>query len=633
MESLSLHGVMVPIRFFSLFHGRTGLDRLLLLFLLGPLSTVVVAAPADGPQPIELREGLSLKRTGSRGRSTVFTDPVEALVVAGKWKIPAAGETMVMPDGSTQAWENITANPDGWFTGEGARGGHVVIPYVADHPGVWVLEAAGHNMVYVNGEPRAGDVYGYGFARMPIFLRAGTNDLLFVGGRGRLRARLVRPRAAHQFNRDDATLPDLVVGERADTWGAVIVLNASLERSARLEIVATLSGQSNRTSLPPLPPLSMRKVGFRLAGPAPSEAGTVPLILELKESESGSEGGLGLDRIELKLRARRPEQSRKITFRSQIDGSVQYYAVNPGRLPEGAPSRPALVLTLHGAGVEAIGQADAYAPKTWAVLVAPTNRRPYGFDWEEWGRMDTIEVLALARERLHPDPSLVYLTGHSMGGHGVWNVGANFPDQFAAIGPSAGWISFWSYGGSKRGPEPDAVERMLLRGMANSDTLGLSTNFLHYGVYILHGEADDNVPVKEARAMRERLFGFHHDYDWHEEPKAGHWWDNSDEPGAACVDWPPLFDFFARHRRPDPDAVRKVNFTTVNPGVSATSRWAAVLQQVHPLIPSHIDLQWDPGRRRFRGSTENVAALSLQVPPVPEASALIAELDGQSLTN
>jgi len=33
------------------------------------------------------------------------------------------------------------------------------------------------------------------------------------------------------------------------------------------------------------------------------------------------------------------------------------------------------------------------------VLVAPTNRRPYGYDWEDWGRADALEVLeAEARE-------------------------------------------------------------------------------------------------------------------------------------------------------------------------------------------------------------------------------------------
>src|SRR5205823_5794816 len=94
----------------------------------------------------------------------------------------------------------------------------------------------------------------------------------------------------------------------------------------------------------------------------------------------------------LMLRIRKPGQTYKRAFISGIDGSVQYYAVNPAvvsQQPAAGPSKnpsSALFLTLHGAGVEAIGQADAYSPKSWGNIVAATNRRPYGFDWEDWGR-------------------------------------------------------------------------------------------------------------------------------------------------------------------------------------------------------------------------------------------------------
>jgi len=37
-----------------------------------------------------------------------------------------------------------------------------------------------------------------------------------------------------------------------------------------------------------------------------------------------------------------------------------------------------------------------------------------------------------------------------MGGHGAWQIGSLYPDRFAAIGPSAGWLSFDSYRASAR---------------------------------------------------------------------------------------------------------------------------------------------------------------------------------------
>ena len=182
----------------------------------------------------------------------------------------------------------------------------------------------------------------------------------------------------------------------------------------------------------------------------PREAGEVALEVKLR-ARSGSPGE-PLDAAKLPLRVRKPDQARKLTFRSEIDGSVQYYALVPASEPEvkGGGTRPGLVLTLHGAAVEGIGQAQAYAPKPGLHLVAPTNRRPYGFDWEDWGRLDAIEVLDLARTSLGTDPRRTYLTGHSMGGHGTWHLGVTFPDRFAAIAPSAGWVSMWSYAGARR---------------------------------------------------------------------------------------------------------------------------------------------------------------------------------------
>jgi poly(3-hydroxybutyrate) depolymerase len=140
-----------------------------------------------------------------------------------------------------------------------------------------------------------------------------------------------------------------------------------------------------------------------------------------------------------------PGQPHKRTYISDVDGSVQYYSIVPQQPPPKPGEKPALVLSLHGASVEAISQAGAYSAKSWAHIVCPTNRRPYGFDWEDWGRIDAMDVFERAQVLLDTDRSRTYLTGHSMGGHGVWTIGSLFPDRFAAIGPSAGWLSFSSY--------------------------------------------------------------------------------------------------------------------------------------------------------------------------------------------
>src|SRR5207244_9328713 len=124
---------------------------------------------------------------------------------------------------------------------------------------------------------------------------------------------------------------------------------------------------------------------------------------------------------------------------------------------------------------------------------------PYGFDWEDWGRLDAMEVLDLAQKELRTDPQRTYLTGHSMGGHGVWHVGATFPSRFAAIGPSAGWATFWTYGAGGRPQPTSPIHDLLHRAANSSDTFALARNCAQHGVYILHGVADDSVPVGQAR--------------------------------------------------------------------------------------------------------------------------------------
>jgi len=129
----------------------------------------------------------------------------------------------------------------------------------------------------------------------------------------------------------------------------------------------------------------------------------------------------------------------------------------------------------------------------WGTLVAATNRRPRGFNWEDWGRLDALEVLDLAKNKFTPDPQHIYLTGHSMGGHGTWFLGATYSDKWAAIGACSGYPTLKGYG-SADGLIPDSsnspMEQLLLRSGNQSDVIKLVSNYKPLGVYILHGDSD-----------------------------------------------------------------------------------------------------------------------------------------------
>ncbi len=548
------------------------------------------------------RNWLVLAPTGNSGRIPFPTDGVAHAMARGTLRELKAEQKVESATGDAVAWTSATADDDGWLRSPALRGGHAALSVHVANAQTVVLEASGHSMVYCNGEPRVGDPYRTGYVRLPVRLRAGTNELIFRVSRGQVRARVVDPQAELQLNIDDVSLPDGAVGEQGELHGSVVVINTRDESASDLWIETQLGdAQPSRSTLQAVERLTIRKVPFRISVSPDLPAGEIPLHIRLFR---GAPNASRLQNVaEIPFRVRASGDVLRRTFVSGIDGSVQYYALRRATDPDAE----ALFLTLHGASVEAVRQAAAYESKTWGHVVAPTNRRPFGFDWEDWGRQDALEVLELARASLKPADEQIYLTGHSMGGHGAWHLAVTYPNMFAAVGPSAGWISFRSYAGKKEEPNPDEITQLLERATSPSDTLSLSSNLQKLGVYVLHGTDDDNVPVTEARRMREVLAEFHPDFAYHEQPDAGHWW------GNQCVDWPEMFSFFkTRQRRPSCD-VRSIQFKTASPGVSASADWVTVEMQDEPFQLSHVDLSLDVPARRFSGTTTNVNRLSINL--------------------
>jgi poly(3-hydroxybutyrate) depolymerase len=578
---------------------------------------LLLLAVAPAAPPALPAEALVLPPVGRGGRVVVGTDAIADSLAAGKWIPPKPGDSVRLPGGAERRWEAAPVK-DGATTHRALAGGYAFVPVESDAEQVAILEAAGHLAVLVNGESRVGDFYETGYVRIPVRLRKGTNEFLFHVARGRLRLALAAPKADALLNPGDLTAFDPEAGKDFDGLVALPVLNATSDTAAGLVMESTVgNAPAVRTPVPPVVPTGVRKVGFAVRGRAPEKPGPVPVRVRLLR------GDAVLDEATVNLEAQAATAARRHTFRSGIDGSVQYFAAIPPK--EGPADGAGLVLTLHGASVEAIGQARAYAAKPGLWLVAPTNRRPFGFDWEDWGRLDAQEVLEHVTERWKADRRRTFLTGHSMGGHGTWHLGVTFPGRFAAVAPSAGWVSMWSYAGAVRPEDAAGVDELILRASNPSDTVALAPNLAAGGVYVLHGDADDNVPVAQARAMRQVLGGFHPDFAYHEQPGAGHWW------GNECVDFPPLFDFLARHELPRPADVRSVAFRTASPAVSSRSHWLTLAQQEKAYRPSRAEVRIDPEKRTAAGTTENVARLALDLSHWPGEKPFAIELDGQKV--
>jgi len=176
------------------------------------------------------------------------------------------------------------------------------------------------------------------------------------------------------------------------------------------------------------------------------------------------------------------------------------------------------------------------------------------------------------------------------------------------------------------------LDEIIQRGNIASDTVALSPNLKHQGVYILHGADDDNVPATQAQLMAKTLKEFHHDWQYHEEPGKDHWWTNEyKDGGSACLDWPEMYDMFARHALPPVNAIREVEFVTANPGVSSKCHWLSIDAQIMQHKLSRVKVMTFPNGSRFVGTTDNVRILRLETSHLRNDGPLQVQLDGQEL--
>jgi len=548
--------------------------------------------------------------------------------------------------GSELKWKGIRTDSTNTFDNSNLRSSYVYLTYRSNSEKIVLFEASGHSLILINGLPHEGDHYDFGWNLIPLKLKKGTNVFVLKVGRfPRIRARLIEPKTDIQFTARDLTMPDILVEENKEYLGAIRIINSSSNWLKNYTITADLDGTVITSISPNIPPMSVRKVPFTMHSPKQQEnSENVNLILSLK---SNSKKLLSTQTIDLKIRSK--NKHHKKTFLSAIDGSVQYYSVAPST--DTSSVSQALFLSVHGASVEAVNQANAYKQKDWGNIVAPTNRRPFGFAWEDWGRMDALEVLEDSKSIFQPDPTKIYLTGHSMGGHGTWYLGATYPDHFAAIAPCAGYPDLLLYRDSfiKRrlqmpqkqlsrfGMTPKVVERMkmkvvptpveniMTRAGTPSRTLKLIRNYLHYGVYILHGEKDNVVPTALARDMRKRLGTFHNDFTYYEYPGGEHWY------GNHSLDWKPIFDFFKLHTIKDPSGIKKLEFYTGSPGVSSKSNFITIYQQEKAFEVSSFSFSKEDG---FVINTENTSLIEIDLSSIQDTiSTIILDEKEINITN
>ncbi len=357
----------------------------------------------------------------------------------------------------------------------------------------------------------------YGDREGLAYLRDGDTLEFRVGGLGGVRPFELTFRKAPDtpfVYEEDLTLPDLIKGELYRGYVGITLANPTLKT-----VSVNVNGRDYR-----LPPLTFLKVPVRISLKAPARVGSTQVSVYINGKPH---------RLKLAVKTHSADYVRR-TFLSEVDSSVQYYAL---KFPRGFNPRRryGLVLSLHGAAVKAENRCKAHEHREREIVVCPTNRRRWGFDWEDWGRVDALEALREVRRTFRIDERGIFLMGTSMGGHGVWHLCTSYPSLWRACMPAAAWLSIDLY-------VPTHMQRYRLFGKTpfvelqerlyqQSRTTQLFINLRNLPVVVLQGGKDRNVPPFHALLAADLLtrFGVVHRLVWRAEK--GHWWDGSLDDG------------------------------------------------------------------------------------------------------
>ena len=167
------------------------------------------------------------------------------------------------------------------------------------------------------------------------------------------------------------------------------------------------------------------------------------------------------------------------------------------------------------------------ALETLAVHARCIVLLPYGrgnTDFQGAGEDDVLRAIGEVTRQYAVDPDRVFLSGISMGGMGVWSIGAHYSDRFAALIPIAGRGDFYLWKRIARGSLPD-FKAKLIAGEFGAELL---PNYRHLRCVIVHGLADATMPIEYSQRMQALLSG------------EGFRTELVEVPGATHNTWEPL---------------------------------------------------------------------------------------------
>jgi predicted peptidase len=185
-----------------------------------------------------------------------------------------------------------------------------------------------------------------------------------------------------------------------------------------------------------------------------------------------------------------------------------------------------VVLFLHGGGERGtdgliqtevgIGSAiRRFSSRFPAIVVMPQARPPLG--WAGANADMALKTLEQTETEFNIDRSREYLTGLSMGGAGTWYIAYRNPSRFAALLAICGRV------------RPSAATTDAVVPDAEGEPFAaLAARIKHLPIWVVHGDADNTVPVDESRGIVAALTALNVPVKYSELPGVGHnSWDNA----------------------------------------------------------------------------------------------------------
>jgi predicted peptidase len=193
-------------------------------------------------------------------------------------------------------------------------------------------------------------------------------------------------------------------------------------------------------------------------------------------------------------------------FQSAAGLKLPYRLYIPDRAERGQ-ALP-LVVYLHGSGgsgtdnLKQISGGNARGTHIWtepsvqerhpAFVLAP--QIPEHAKWHSFGDKPSpyvsalLELLEQLRTELHIDAHRVYVVGQSLGGYGVWDLIARYPDLFAAAVPLCGGgdtkriltarnVAVWAFHGAKDATVPVSRSREMVAALRTVSSLVAYTEY------------------------------------------------------------------------------------------------------------------------------------------------------------